>query len=59
MTFDTKCFDLAAHFLSDEPELNTPSNTHDLAAEIQATVESWFEDKKPGAGPSDVSGAVK
>lgn len=46
MTYDTKCLDLAGGFLSDTPDLNTAANAHDLAANIQAAIESWFEDQK-------------
>lgn len=38
-TFDSKCYELAAHFLSDEPDLNTEAARTTLAAEIQDTIE--------------------
>lgn len=40
MTFDKKVYDLAAHFLQDEPELNTEAARTTLAAEIQYCIES-------------------
>lgn len=38
-TFDSKCYELAEHFLSDDPDLNTDAAKKTLAAEIQWTVE--------------------
>jgi len=38
-TFDEKCFELAEHFLQDEPGLNTEAAKTTLAAEIQWAVE--------------------
>lgn len=38
-TFDPKSYELAAHFLQDEPELNTESARTTLAAEIQYCIE--------------------
>jgi hypothetical protein len=38
-TYDPKCYDLAAHFLQDEPKLNTDAARVTLAAAIQQTVE--------------------
>lgn len=40
---DTKCLDLAEHFLKDEPTLNTTARCYDLAAYVQQAVEDWFE----------------
>lgn len=45
-TYDEKSYDLAAHFLSDEPDLDTLDNIHHLALAIQETVEDWIETKK-------------
>jgi hypothetical protein len=42
-TYDTKCHDLAAHFLSDEPDLNTEAAKATLAAAIQQAVEDEIE----------------
>lgn len=39
-TFDQRCYDLAAHFLQDEPGLNTEAARVTLAAEIQYCIES-------------------
>jgi hypothetical protein len=39
-TFDPKCYDLAAAFLDDEPELNTEAARITLAAEIQESIEA-------------------
>lgn len=38
-TFDPKCFELAAAFLADHPDLNTEAARTTLAAEIQQTIE--------------------
>jgi hypothetical protein len=40
---DTKSYELAEHFLADEPaERRTPEKTQDLAEAIQQAVEDWF-----------------
>ncbi len=45
-TYDQACYDLAAHFLEDEPCRNDKDlfakNCHSLALEIQQAVEDWF-----------------
>ena len=38
-TFDPRCFELAEHFLSDHPHLNTEAAKTTLACEIQDTIE--------------------
>lgn len=38
-TFDPKCFELAAAFLADEPDLNTEAARITLAQAIQQAVE--------------------
>jgi hypothetical protein len=38
-TYDPKSYELAAHFLSDEPDLNTEAAKATLAATIQEAVE--------------------
>lgn len=38
-TYDTKCYELAAHFLGDEPDLNTEDARISLASVIQGFVE--------------------
>lgn len=45
-TFDTKCYDLAAAFLEDEPELNTEAIRAELASDIQGCIEDYIEFKK-------------
>jgi hypothetical protein len=42
-TFDPKVFELAALFLSDEPDLNTEAARISLAIEIQQCVENEIE----------------
>jgi hypothetical protein len=41
-TFDTKCFDLAEHFLADEPRKFTDAEHRDLAGTIQIAIEDWL-----------------
>jgi hypothetical protein len=43
MTFDSKCHDLAAHFLSDEPALDTEAARTTLAQAIQQAVQDEIE----------------
>lgn len=42
-TFDEKCFELAEHFLQDEPGLNTEAAKTTLALAIQQAVEDEIE----------------
>lgn len=46
-TYDSKCFDLAAIFLGDEPDLHTPEKTAELAALIQQTIEDFIAASRP------------
>ncbi|MCK1459200.1 hypothetical protein IVB34_12625 [Bradyrhizobium sp. 2] len=39
-TFDPYCYELAAAFLKDEPDLNTEAARITLAAEIQEAIEA-------------------
>ena len=43
MAYDTKCYDLAAAFLHDEPELDTEDKRTSLAQTIQTEIENWIE----------------
>jgi hypothetical protein len=49
-TYDPKSYDLAEFFLEDEPTLNTDANRHELAIEIQTTIESFIADKLRNSG---------
>ncbi len=42
--YDTKCEELARHFLDDEPELRDLAPV--LAQEIQDSIEIWIEELK-------------
>lgn len=42
-TYDRRCYDLAAIFLGDEPDLHNEANIHALALEIQQTIEDEIE----------------
>lgn len=44
--YDTKCYELADSFLSDEPHLATTDRTEELAALIQTTIEDFIEHEK-------------
>lgn len=45
-TYDPSCYELAEHFLQDEPCSNDPDlfkkHCHSMALEIQQAVEDWF-----------------
>lgn len=43
MGYDSRCYDLAAVFLSEEPEKNTEANRDELAQHIQTEIEGWIE----------------
>lgn len=42
VTYDDKCYELAASLLSDRPHLDTPGRVISLAAEIQQTIEDFI-----------------
>ena len=42
MAYDTKCYDLAKAFLSDEPALNSEDKRKSLAQHIQTEIENWI-----------------
>lgn len=42
MSYDAKCYDLAAIFLGDEPKLHTEKNVQSLAQEIQDLIEDFM-----------------
>lgn len=41
MSYDSKCYDLAEHFIGSQPELERLRTS--LAQHIQTTVEDWLE----------------
>jgi hypothetical protein len=41
-SIDSKCMELARHFLADEPNI-TEEDLIDLAGDIQMGVENWFD----------------
>ena len=45
MGYDTRCLDLAKHFMQDEPGLDNPTDTAELAQAIQDAVEVFFARK--------------
>lgn len=45
-TYDPKSYELAEHFLQDEPNLDCADARHNLALTIQAAIEDWFEDRQ-------------
>lgn len=42
-SYDSRCYDLAAIFLGDEPGLHSEANIHALALEIQQTIEDEIQ----------------
>jgi hypothetical protein len=56
-TYDRRCYDLAAIFLGDEPDLHTESNIHALALEIQQCIEDeiYFMRNEAALSPRDQS----
>lgn len=54
-TFDSRCYDLAEIFLSDEA-FDTEANRNSLAAEIQQTIEDFIADAKRNFEPPDPPG---
>lgn len=46
ISYDTKCFELAQHFLSDFPELG-PEHADQLAQDIQMCVEDYLSVSGP------------
>ena len=46
-TYDQKCYDLAALFLGDEPELHTKENMEELAYLIQQAIEDYIAGDPP------------
>lgn len=52
-TYDTKCYDLAAAFLEDEPGLFTETHNIALASIIQAAIEDYIEHAKANYEPPD------
>lgn len=45
-TYDKKCFDLAKHFLSDEPRFNNDETADTLACIIQEVIEDFMDDAR-------------
>jgi hypothetical protein len=43
-TYDTKCYELAEHFLAEEPNLNDEGYRRALAWAIQSTIEEFMQD---------------
>ena len=55
-TYDTKCYELAEHFLQDEPHLDTEKRRDALASLIQATIEPWIESELDNYEPPSPPG---
>lgn len=56
MSYDPACYDLAAHFISDHPELERLRDK--LAQHIQDAIEEWIEGEQDRLNdePKDVQG---
>lgn len=50
MAYDTKCYDLAAAFLEDEPTLQTENKKSALAQTIQTAIEDWIQWERDHSG---------
>lgn len=46
MSYDTKCFKLAAEFLDDHPAIRNIENVGKLAQHIQTSIEDWIDSAK-------------
>lgn len=55
-TYDSRCYDLAAVFLEDEPHLDTTDRVEELAAHIQKTIEDWIAYERDNYEPPDPPG---
>jgi len=42
ISYDSRCYDLAEIFLSDEPGMNTPHHAHEMAQDIQIAIEDYL-----------------
>lgn len=56
VSFDPRCYDLAALFLSDCADLNSDANRNKLAQVIQTTIEDWIVYEE---GPCDLCGGAR
>lgn len=54
--YDSRCYDLAEVFLSDEPHLNTDRRRHELALLIQSAIEDWIAHEQSNYEPPDPPG---
>jgi hypothetical protein len=43
VSYDTKCHELAEHFLGDHPYLNDKGHVEELAETIQQAIEDWIK----------------
>ena len=53
MSYDEKCYDLAAAFLEDEPGLFTEKHNVALAQLIQTTIEDYIRHERDNYEPAD------
>ena len=53
MSYDTKCWDLAAEFLEDEPGLLNEKNQGQLAQDIQDAIEIFIQEQRAKEGGTD------
>ncbi len=56
VSYDSKCYDLAAAFLEDEMHLFTEKNNVALAQAIQSAIEEWIASAKDNYEPNDPPG---
>jgi hypothetical protein len=56
VTFDPKCYDLAAEFLEDWPHLETTERTNRLAEAIQEVIDKFIRHEHDNYEPPDPPG---
>lgn len=55
-SYDSKCADLADHFLQDMPHLWNDRRIHELALEIQQAIEDYIAQEQDNYEPPDPPG---
>lgn len=54
---DLKCYELAVHFLGDEPHLNEPDRLEQLTLLIQQTIEDFITHENDNYEPKETGDA--
>jgi hypothetical protein len=56
MSYDSRCYDLAALFLAETPDIDSEANRDALAQRIQTTIEDWIGYEE---GPCELCGEAR